>query len=151
MKVLFICLGNIERSKVAEVFYNSISGTKDASSAGTEVEKLGIEKKTIKQISEGRYGNISNPDVKLAINIMKEKGFDISNHQTIQLTPEIVERSDKIISFVNEKDLPNYLLSKKIIFWDVPDQKYCSYEMHLDAQNKIENQVKKLIKDEKRS
>ena len=41
MKILFVCWSNIGRSQVAMSFYNHLTGTNGASSAGTEVEMPG--------------------------------------------------------------------------------------------------------------
>lgn len=143
MKVLFICLGNIERSKLAEVWYNSLTKSKDAFSAGANVEKLGIKGKTIGCISNEKNKNISNYDVKLVIKIMKEKGFDISDEKTTLLDKEMTEKADKIVSFIEKKDLPKYVDFTKVIFWDIPDGKYGDYVSHC----KINENIKKLVID----
>ena len=55
MKVLFICEGNMMRSQMAEAFYNSMTKSNDASSAGATAEtKDHISKRTIEAMTSDK-------------------------------------------------------------------------------------------------
>ena len=47
MKILFVCEGNMMRSQMAEAFYNELTGTRDAISAGTAAEEKPIPSKVL--------------------------------------------------------------------------------------------------------
>lgn len=77
MEVLFVCVENACRSQMAEAFFNRISKTARAGSAGT------------------RPASAVNP---LAIRVMKEVGIDISKAKPKLLTLKILEGVDKVIT-----------------------------------------------------
>lgn len=76
-KVLFICVGNSCRSQMAEAFFNQMSKTEKASSAGT------------------RPASSVGP---LAIEVMKEVGIDISRAKPKLLIIEMLESADRVIT-----------------------------------------------------
>ncbi len=132
-KILFVCRGNVGRSQIAKEIYEKYSGY-HADSAGIEVSKIG-EKLKDKE---------SAKDVVLA---MKDYGIDISDNSRTRLTPEMIDRYDKIVVLAEKKVIPNYLKkSDKAIFWDVED----SYGKDLNGQKKtieiIEKMVLELVK-----
>jgi len=76
------------------------------------------------------------------IEVMKELGIDLSNHIRKQLTPELVNKADKIIVMDKKENLPDYLInSGKMIFWDVEDAAGTDLEFH----QKIRDQIKTLV------
>ncbi len=149
MKILFICRANVERSRFAALYYNSMTGTKDASSAGTSINELDLKDKTIERISVEKNKKIDPPSVKISIKTMKKNGFDTSDSKPIQLTKEMTDRADKLISFVDKEALPSYVDMKKVIFWKVDDQSNCSYKSHLGAIEEIRRLVNNFIKNGK--
>lgn len=104
-KILFVCVGNMVRSPIAKAYYNFFTKTHDASSAG------------ILHYTPDMH---EEPD-KDAIKVMEEDGIDISNEEIKTITPEIVEKADKVIVMFNRKYAPKYLHSHKTEFWDVED------------------------------
>ena len=75
--VLFVCIGNSGRSQMAEAFFNRLSKTWKAISAGT------------------------NPDDNIhpyTIRVMKEVGVDVSKQKPKLLTQRMIEKADKIIT-----------------------------------------------------
>ena len=76
-KVLFVCVGNSCRSQMAEAFFNQMSKTAIASSAGT---------KPASSVNT------------LAIQVMKEIGIDLTNSKPKLLTREMLNDVDKVIT-----------------------------------------------------
>jgi len=76
--VVFVCVHNAGRSQIAEAFFNQMAqGKAFALSAGTQP------------------GDKVNPVVVAA---MKEAGIDISSSKPKMLTPEMIEKADKMIT-----------------------------------------------------
>lgn len=76
--VLFVCVHNSGRSQMAEAFFNQLArGKAKALSAGTNP------------------GSAINPKV---VEAMRETGIDISGNRPKQLTLQMVERADKIVT-----------------------------------------------------
>lgn len=104
MKVLFVCQGNIMRSPMAEVWYNELTGTRDATSAGA-----------------APGGDYTDPRV---VAVMNEAGIDTSHIASTQLTPELIDAADKVILFPTPL-MPDYALrSPKAELWDIADPWY---------------------------
>ena len=77
LKVLFVCVENACRSQMAEAFFNKMSKTAKASSAGARP-------------ASGVYP--------LAVRVMKEVGIDISQAKPRMLTLEMLEDADRVIT-----------------------------------------------------
>ena len=133
MKVLFVCRGNVARSQWAEAFFKHYSKKHSAESAGTDVG-----------ISRGYSLDI----YAFVCEVIAQDGIDIRNNQRKQLTPELVEEHNLIVSIAGVDYGPDYLLkSPKTIYWDVNDPKGLDYNFHTEAKDKIKGLVKKLIQD----
>ncbi len=112
-KILFVCMGNVGMSQMAEAFYNHFTNSNDSWSAG-------IQKDT-----PAKYGN---PAQKV-VDTMIELGIDISQAKVKTINQKIIDKSEKIIVMCKKELCPNLLLkSKKITFWDINDP----YKMTLD-------------------
>ncbi len=132
MKILFIDQGNVARSRMAAYFFNSLSKRNSAISAGIEAAKW----------NRRPIGEFATPLVKC----MNEEGYDLSKDVPTQLTPVLIQGADMIISFEEEKDLPEYLQnSREIRFWNCPNPKGESYPFHIDVRDRIKNLVQELI------
>ena len=116
---------------MATAFFNTLSTNHHAIGAGTHVGD-----------NEGR------PLQELVIRCMAELGYDLSKETRRQLTPEIVDESDKIIVLNEKEDLPPYLSdSPKLIFWDVEDAKGTSYDFHVKIRDQIKGFVEELVRE----
>ena len=93
-KLLFICTGNICRSPMAEGLAPSI---------GEEYQHE-IETK-----SAGTLGLIDYPADPKAIEVVKERKIDISNHRSSEITPETILWADYIL--VMERKHASYVRS----------------------------------------
>ncbi len=134
MKILFICKGNVGRSQMAEALLRKLIPNKiDVISAGIKISG-----------PEQPIGELM-PQIKEVLDVMKEENIDVSSYIRKQLTEEMVNDSDKIITIIeNSEPIPEYLSkSTKMIRWDVPDPK----GMNLSDTRKIKNQIKLILQD----
>jgi len=125
-KILFVCVENAGRSQMAEAFANNYGkGKVVASSAGVML------------------ADRVNPVV---VEVMKEKGIDISMNKPKLLTTKMAEEADKIITMgcSVEKFCPAPLL-KNVIDWELEDPKDKPIEKVRQIRDEIEKRVLKLI------
>lgn len=136
MKILFVCRGNVGRSQMAEMLFNSkTSGLHTSVSVGTRVKgKDGSD----------RHGQLLKdlPGAEKVISVLREIGLDARDNMRIQLHPEMLKEFDKIIFMSEPEVTPEYLSSHpKAEYWEVADPK----EMSLDDTRKIKDQLDVLI------
>jgi len=125
-KILFVCVENAGRSQMAEAFANHYGkGKLVASSAGIML------------------ADRVNPVV---IEVMREKGIDISMNKPKLLTTKMTEEADKIISMgcSVEKYCPAPLLTN-VIDWGLEDPKGKPIEKVRQIRDEIEKRVLNLI------
>jgi arsenate reductase len=122
-KVLFICLGNTCRSQMAKGFFNTLSSSKSADSAGTNPES---------QIEP------------FAIKVMNEVGIDISDYKPRKLTFEMNNLFDVIITMCCVDGCP-LTPREKTISWAIEDPKGKSLDKYREVRDTIRNHVEKLI------
>ena len=127
-KALFVCVENAGRSQMAEAFAKHHGkGEVEASSAGT------IPSKEINQV---------------AVQVMQEKGIDISENRPKLLNTKMIEKADMVIVMGcgAEGFCPAPLL-KKIVDWELEDPKGKSVEKVRQIRDQIERKVLKLISE----
>jgi len=127
-KILFVCVENAGRSQMAEAFANHYGkGKLVASSAGVML------------------GDRVNP---LVVEVMREKGIDISMNKPKLLTTKMPEEADKIITMgcSVEKFCPAPLL-KNVIDWGLEDPKDKPIDEVRQIRDEIEKRVLKLISE----
>ena len=131
MKVLFVCEGNMMRSQMAEAFYNELTKSQDAVSAGATAE-------TKDHIS------------KRAIEAMSDVGYDVTHLKPKQLTESMVDEVDKIIYFSSDY-IPTYVTqSPKAELWKVVDPHYHHEEgmgLVRQVRDYIYTRVQKLVEE----
>ncbi|WP_041701335.1 low molecular weight protein arginine phosphatase [Gottschalkia acidurici] len=88
MKVLFVCTGNTCRSSMAEGLFKDM------------LKSLGKDNE-ISVSSAGIYAMNNQSASENAIIAMKNKLVDISNHRSKQITMEMIEESDIILTMTN--------------------------------------------------
>ena len=123
---MFVCVENAGRSQMAEAFAKKYG--LDANSAGT------VPARTI------------NPTV---VEVMKEKGLDLSGSTPTILTVAMVEIADLVITMdcSVETVCPKPILAKmqkKIVDWNLQDPKEQPIEKVRIIRDEIERRVKKL-------
>ncbi len=128
-KVLFVCVENAGRSQMAEAFANHYGqGKLLASSAGNRpAEKVNS----------------------VVVEAMKEKGIDISNEQPRQLTFEMTEEADLIVTMgCNAQGICPGPFFKPTIDWKLEDPKNKPLEKVREIRDEIEQRVQKLIAEQ---
>ena len=136
MKVLFVCWRNVSRSQMAAAYYNAVTNTNDADSAGTQVEVNG---ETLTE-RRNRVGGT------VAIELARREGWDISQNRETQLTPEMLWNYDIIVSMASPLVTPDWLGNyKDYVYWDVSDPGASSLGALADAFEVIKRKVDKLI------
>lgn len=134
MKILFVCKSNFGRSQIAETLFNYKSKKHQAISAGTEKGRV-IDHKLID------FPEHSNLFV-----CMSELGFDIRENKSKLLTKEMIEEVDRVYVMAEKKTWPAFLKeSNKVIFWKVEDMAGESLKSFIDARDKINLLIDKLL------
>jgi arsenate reductase (thioredoxin) len=126
-KVLFICIGNSGRSQMAEAFLNQFAGRKAmASSAGTMPAR---------QV---------DPNV---VELMKEEEIDISSSKPRQLTDEMLQEADKVITMgcAVEEACPAIRVHSED--WGLSDPKGKSKKEIRKIRDEIKDRVMKLLQE----
>ena len=128
-EILFVCVENAGRSQMAEAFARKY-GLK-SSSAGT------VPSKTV------------NPTV---VQVMKEKGIDISKNVPKMLTAEMINRASLVVTMgcsVAEV-CPKPMLAqmqKKLVDWNLEDPKGKPIEQVRAIRDEIEQRVKNQLRE----
>jgi protein-tyrosine-phosphatase len=133
MNVLFVCRGNVGRSQMAEVIFNLLSEGKNiAFSAGTKVNE-----------NEGQKLKEKVPAANV-LRVLNELGVNAEDNVRTQLTLEILNKADVIISMAEPETIPDYLKDNiKVIYWDIIDP----FEKSLEETRDIRDQINSLVKD----
>ncbi len=139
MKVLFVCIGNINRSQIAEAAFNRLSSDDRAVSAGLRPRKAGV------MLTE----EFHNP-----VEVMREFGYDLSKARIKVLDEGEARTADKVVLVFDRKnmtDVPDYIRDRsEVELWDVgaisdavPYEEYCALERK--RIRLIEDHVRELI------
>lgn len=137
MKIIFVCKGNNCRSQMAEAIYNRLTSSNDAGSAGTRVEGAGD---TLAEFNR-------QPGVKsFTIDVMRDAGFNLEDKKQKQLTKDILEKYDLVVSMAAKQFTPVWLSSApNYVYWKIPDPKGRSYTVTQHAKDAVEQKVRELI------
>ena len=127
MKILFVCVQNAGRSQMAEAFAKKFG--LDSFSAGTlPAERM-------------------NPTV---VQVMKERGIDLSSAEPKMLTAEMIEKAGLVVTMgcSVEQVCPRPMLAsmqKKLVDWSLEDPKGKPIEVVRQIRDEIERRVRELI------
>jgi len=125
-KVVFVCVENARRSQMAQGF----------------AEKLGRGRLEV-------YSAGSNPSARvdpLVVEVMKEKGIDLSDKRPRSLNALPAIEMDYLVTMGCEETCPA-VLAKKIIEWEIPDPKGKPIELYREIRDIVEHKVKALLED----
>jgi protein-tyrosine-phosphatase len=125
-KILFVCVENARRSQMAEGFANAFGqGRLEVYSAGSH----------------------PSPDIDpLVIDVMKEKGIDLSARRPKGLNDLPLIEMDYLITMGCEEACPA-IPAKKVIDWEIPDPKGRSLDTFRKIREIIEEKVRTLLKE----
>jgi len=126
-KVLFVCVENAGRSQMAEAFANHYGKSKlVAKSAGIKLAPT------------------VNP---VAVEVMKEKGIDMSQAKPKMLTVEMANEADLIVTMGcgAAADICPGPFFKENVDWGLEDPKGKTIEKVREIRDEIEKRVKKLV------
>jgi protein-tyrosine-phosphatase len=125
-KVLFVCVENARRSQMAQGF----------------AEALGREKVEV-------YSAGSRPSQQIdpmVIEVMKEKGIDLSSKRPKSLNDLPSIEMDYLVTMGCEETCPA-VLAKKIIEWEIPDPKGRPIDEVRRIRDMLEAKVKMLLEE----
>jgi arsenate reductase len=132
MKVLFVCRANAGRSQMAEAYYNAMTKTQDACSAGLDL---------------GNSVKGEDPTVpEMVVEVMKEEGLDVSHNRRDALSEEMVNAADKVV-VITDYPLPDYLAtSPKLELWEgIPDAVRTPIEFHRQVRDMVKKKVEEMV------
>lgn len=119
------------RSQMAELFYNSMTDSTDATSAGA-------------------VATLDSAISKRATEALAELSINTDGQYSKQLTPQMVEEADRVILFPTDH-MPQYALnSSKSETWDVADPHYNKekgMEFVRQVRDEIKEKIENLIKE----
>jgi protein-tyrosine-phosphatase len=125
-RIVFVCVENARRSQMAEGFAEAFGkGKLEVHSAGSSPSS---------QIDP------------LVIEVMKEKGIDLSGKRPKGLDDLPPIEMDYLVSMGCEETCPA-VLAKKIIEWEIPDPKGKPIEVFREVRDILENRVKNLFEE----
>ena len=125
-KILFVCVQNASRSQMAQGFAEAFGkGRVEAYSAGS------------------RPGSQINP---LAVEVMKEKGIDLSGRRPKGLNDLPPVEMDYLITMGCEETCPAFP-TKKIVEWQIPDPKGKPIDEIRRIRDMLEAKVKTLLEE----
>jgi protein-tyrosine-phosphatase len=120
--VLFVCLHNAGRSQISRALFDQAAGGRHtAESAGSEADPDG-------QV---------HPEV---LEVMGELGIDLSDRMPQQLTNELAERADIVVTMGCGDACP-YIPGKRYLDWELPDPK----DQPVDAVRATRNEIRKRV------
>ncbi|MBW7955415.1 low molecular weight phosphatase family protein [Patescibacteria group bacterium] len=124
--ILFVCQANIGRSQMAEGFYNFLTHSDFATSAGV----VDVRAK------------VNNALPSEAVTVMRERGVDISHHQIKLLTPEMCQEARKVVVLCDRALCPTFLLKlRRVVFKPVKD--LSAYQ--LQAARQVRDEVEQIV------
>lgn len=143
MNILFVCTGNTCRSPMAEYFARKY--IEDNNLENFKVASAGINAATGQNAS------------KEAIEVMKEKGIDITDHKSKMLMEEDLQENDKVLTMTNSHkeviqdmyDYDNVYTLKHFVNTcedcDILDPYGFEVDKYRETRDEIEDAVKKLL------
>ncbi len=118
---------------MAEAFLINANTSHMVSSAGTNVKE------------ENENQPISNITEKV-ITCMEEVGIDVTDKRMNQLTKEMVDTADSVISIVPVETLPEYLQDlPKLEVWNIPDAGGTDLDFHRAVRDSVSQKVTELV------
>jgi arsenate reductase len=130
-RIMFVCVGNSCRSQMAEGF------------AKHYIDKIGktrdIEVSSVGTMPADRVSSS-------AIEVMKERGIDISQNKPKKVDIKKLKEADAVISMgCGAQNICPAIFADKFIDWHIEDPQGQLIERYREVRDEIEKRVKKLI------
>src|SRR3954471_6203213 len=126
--VLFVCLHNAGRSQMsAALFERAAGGRHRALSAGSEADP---------------DGHVHPP----VVEAMRELGIDLSARRPQQLSVELAEQADVVVTMGCGDACP-YIPGKRYIDWELEDPKGRPVEAVRETRDEIRERVRQLVRE----
>jgi protein-tyrosine-phosphatase len=120
---------------MAEAFYNEMTGTNDAESVGTQVDKPG-------ETLEDRWKNSDSH----VVEAMDELDIDMRQKTRTQLTKEMLDQYELVVRIVSPEFSPQWLIDDdRVEVWDIADPVGKGLAAVIVARDLVEARVKKLV------
>lgn len=131
VRVIFVCVGNSCRSQMAQGVFNHLARGRGleltAGSAGTQPE-----------------GHVS-PE---AIEVMAERGIDISHHTSDRVDPQALVDYDYVITMgCNDRDVCPATFRGDARDWGIRDPKGYSIDVFREVRDDVEGRVRELLQE----
>jgi arsenate reductase len=127
-KILFVCVENAGRSQMAEAFADHLGKGK--------VEVLSAGTMPTKEVDP------------MVVQVMREKGIDISGNKPKLITAQMVQEADMIIVMgCSAQGFCPASLLDKVIDWNIEDPKDKPIEKVREIRDEIERRIKMLISE----
>jgi arsenate reductase len=126
LKIIFVCVENARRSQMVQGF----------------AEVFGREKVEVYSAGSSPSSQIDP----LVIEVMKEKGIDLSSKRPKGLKDLPPVEMDYLVTMGCEETCPA-VLAKKIIEWEIPDPKGKPIEFFREVRDIIEDKVKAFFEE----
>jgi len=134
MKLIFVCVENSCRSQIAEGF---------ARYYGKEMFLRGKGEAISVYSAGSKPSGVVNP---MAVDVMKEKGIDISNQKSKGLD-ELPEGEFDVLVIMGCGDECPTVSTRKRIDWQIKDPKGASIEVFREVRDEIEKKVLELLRE----
>ncbi len=123
---------------MAAALYNKLAKDGHADSAGTITDNAG---ETLAQRATYR------PAAQHVLDVIGKEGIDISTNTRDLLTPDMLDKYDKVVVMAEPENTPDFLKnSPKFVYWEIEDPKGGNYETVQKAKEIIKYKVQQLIK-----
>jgi protein-tyrosine-phosphatase len=129
--VLFVCQANVGRSQMAEGFFNFLTGSDFAGSAGVVDVRTKFQKPAT-----------------AAISAMQERGIDISHQPVKLLTPEMCQEARRVVVLCDRALCPTFMLKlRRVIFRPIRDPNVNEVDAARNVRDQVEEVVYTLLQD----
>jgi len=123
---------------MAKAFYNSLTESQDADSAGLHVHEPGQTLQERKAVSESKHFFV--------LDTMKQAGIDISNYTRTPLSKDMQEKYDLVVSMAKKEESPDWLLnSPNYTYWEINDPRGQDLATTTKVRDAIKSKVSDLI------
>jgi arsenate reductase len=124
--VLFVCLHNAGRSQMSRALFDRVAAGRHSSDSA---------------------GSIADPDGHVhpeVVVVMNELGIDLSARKPQQLTTELAQQADVVVTMGCGDSCP-YIPGKRYIDWDLPDPKGQAVDAVRATRDEIAGRVEQLL------